>query len=488
MPDTVSKEINNVRLYADFIISTTREPLWDSSADQSATQALNIATGFGRIARWLTDLGELAFKNDGDLGTAAFKNEGYFARNIHQHALDGSDFTGKLPVSSINGLGTAATVNTESTLTAGSKLPTGSAIATYVSEQLGALGNILTFKGVVSDVSSLPSSGNNIGDVYFVGDETIGTDDFEEYVWSNVSKTSTPSYDWERFGTVGTNVDLSDYLTDIGFSQDTTTSELKLKVTKTYNKGEAEPVANFSLEHATTTRYGVTMLSSSTSSTSTALAATPYAVKLAYDQAKVYNSTVKTSGDGNAITEVKITAGQIDVTYGSTFLTAHPTIPTTPDTTETPAQLSHGGTFTAITSVTRDANGHVTTLKTATYTLPPSDNTDKYVNMSKRVGLLKTYLLGTITAPDSSGGIKSVTSVVDTGVYLDTTGYGKLCATTFLGELAGTISNGTIAYTQSAGTKNDSIATTKFVHQDAICNGDGVGSNTTEVIINCIPD
>ena len=36
--------------------------------------------------------------------------------------------------------------------------------------------------------------------------------------------------------------------------------------------------------NATTARYGITMLSNSTSSTSTALAATPYAVKLAYDR------------------------------------------------------------------------------------------------------------------------------------------------------------------------------------------------------------
>jgi hypothetical protein len=45
--------------------------------------------------------------------------------------------------SDIGGLGTAATANTESTLTNGSNLPTGAAITTYVSNQIGALGNIL---------------------------------------------------------------------------------------------------------------------------------------------------------------------------------------------------------------------------------------------------------------------------------------------------------------------------------------------------------
>jgi hypothetical protein len=51
----------------------------------------------------------------------------------------------------------------------------------------------------------------------------------------------------------------------------------------------------------------------------------------------------------------------------------HPSITKSADTTSTPAQLSHGGTFTAITSVTREGNGHVTKINTATYTLP-ADN------------------------------------------------------------------------------------------------------------------
>ena len=468
----MSKTISNVKLSADFKIAETRQQLWDSTAaDQTANQTVNLSVAIGIISKWLADF-----------GSAAFCETTAFARSTHPHALDGTDLTGTLPVSKISGLGTAATVNTESTLTNGSNLPTGAAITTFINNQISALGNILTFKGVVSNVSSLPSTGNEIGDVYFVGDDTVGTDDFEEYVWSNVSKTSTPAYDWERFGSVGTNVDLSDYLTDIGLSQDTTTEELKLKATKTANKGKAQDVAEFALAHASTTKYGVTMLSSATNSTSEALAATPKAVKLAYDQAKIYNSTpVALSGTGNAVTELSVISGQLIATKGSTFLTEHPTIPTSSDTKTTPSQLSHGGTFTAITGVTRDTNGHVKTLNTATYTLPGSDNTDKYVDMSKRSGLLKTYLLGTTTAPDSSGGTKSVTSVVDTGVYLDTTTPGVLRAKTFAGELDGTISSGTIAYTKAAGTNNTSVATTEFVHQDAICDGD------TDIIINCVP-
>ena len=47
----------------------------------------------------------------------------------------------------------------------------------------------------------------------------------------------------------------------------------------------------------------------------------------------------------------------------------HPTITTSADTTTTSAP-SAGGTFTAIDTVTRDSNGHVTTLRTKTITIP----------------------------------------------------------------------------------------------------------------------
>ena len=275
--------------------------------------------------------------------------------------------------SDIGGLGTAATANTESTLTNGTNLPTGAAITTYVSSQIGALGNILTFKGVVASVSALPTTGNKVGDVYFVGtNTTAGKDDFTEYVWAEVS---SGVYEWEYLGKIQTDVDLSAYLTAVGFSNTSTNDAVKLKVTQTKNKGAAATVAEITLPTADTTKYGVTKLSSSTSSTSEVLAASAYAVNLAYNRTKVYNETVDPTGSGNAITALTISDGQVHITKGSTFLTAHPTIPTSADTTTSPTQLSHGGTFTAITGVTRDSNGHVTTLNTATYTLPADSDT-----------------------------------------------------------------------------------------------------------------
>jgi hypothetical protein len=58
-----------------------------------------------------------------------------------------------------------------------------------------------------------------------------------------------------------------------------------------------------------------------------------------------------------------------DLTNDSGFLTRHPSISTSSDTTSS-ASPSANGTFTCIDSVTRDTNGHVTKVNTKTITLP----------------------------------------------------------------------------------------------------------------------
>ena len=83
------------------------------------------------------------------------------------------------------------------------------------------------------------------------------------------------------------------------------------------------------------------------------------------------NTSVTTTGTGNAITSLSFSNGVFTADTGNTsFLTEHPSVPLSADTTSKPPQLTHGGTFTAITSVTREGNGHVTKINTATYTLP----------------------------------------------------------------------------------------------------------------------
>lgn len=79
---------------------------------------------------------------------------------------------------------------------------------------------------------------------------------------------------------------------------------------------------------------------------------------------KSFNITAGSNITITPIPEDNDGAGSIQIA------SSHPTITKSADTTSTPAQLSHGGTFTAITSVTREGNGHVTKINTATYTLP----------------------------------------------------------------------------------------------------------------------
>lgn len=76
------------------------------------------------------------------------------------------------------------------------------------------------------------------------------------------------------------------------------------------------------------------------------------------------------SGSGNAVTAVTVEGRKITVEKGSTFLTQHPTISKESDSTSS-ANPGAGGTFTAVDSVTRDANGHVTKINTKTVTMPP---------------------------------------------------------------------------------------------------------------------
>ena len=126
------------------------------------------------------------------------------------------------------------------------------------------------------------------------------------------------------------------------------------------------------------------------------------------------NITVNTSGTGNAITGISASGTTITATKGSTFLTSHPAISTSTNSTST-ASPAHGGTFTAIDSITRDSNGHVTKINTKTITLPGDTNTDTKVTNTLGT-TTKAYVTGTTSSSTNTG-----TQIFDTGVYLDTT-------------------------------------------------------------------
>ena len=79
--------------------------------------------------------------------------------------------------------------------------------------------------------------------------------------------------------------------------------------------------------------------------------------------------STETSGTGNAVKEITVNGRKIIITK-ATYLTEHPTIPTSADGTDTAANPGFSGTFNVVSTVTRDSNGHVTQIKTKTVTMP----------------------------------------------------------------------------------------------------------------------
>jgi len=120
------------------------------------------------------------------------------------------------------------------------------------------------------------------------------------------------------------------------------------------------------------------------------------------------DNTASNTGQAQVFADVFIENG---TKLSSKYLTTHPTITLSSNSTSTPAKLSYNGTFTAITSITQDANGHVTKFNTATYTLPADSNTNYYhtrvyssgLKVSTGTGVSDMYI------PDASTTQKGVT-------------------------------------------------------------------------------
>jgi hypothetical protein len=150
--------------------------------------------------------------------------------------------------------------------------------------------------------------------------------------------------------------------------------------------------------------------------------------------------TTASSGSGNAVTALSYdnATGKLTFTKGSTFLTQHPTISTDTDTTSTAAP-THGGTFTAIDSVTRDTNGHVTKVNTKTITLPADSNTDTKVTQS--AATTTTNYRPLVLGEQNSTNVSTLADTVTGQVYTTTNIYaqpstGKVYATEFIGKLS----------------------------------------------------
>lgn len=130
------------------------------------------------------------------------------------------------------------------------------------------------------------------------------------------------------------------------------------------------------------------------------------------------NISSEVTGSGNAVTSVSFANGKVTATKGTTFLTQHPTITKSADTTSS-ASPSHGGTFTCIDSITRETNGHVTKINTKTVTLPAQYTHPTYT--SKTSGLYKITVDGTghvsATAAVAKGDIPALDYLPTTTKY-----------------------------------------------------------------------
>jgi hypothetical protein len=131
--------------------------------------------------------------------------------------------------------------------------------------------------------------------------------------------------------------------------------------------------------------------------------------------AATFPSTVTATNFSGKLNGMTIT-GTADSSYNlNDFLTEHPTITKSADTTST-ASPSHDGTFTCIDSVTRETNGHVTKINTKTVTLPAQYVHPTYT--SKTSGLYKITVDGTghvsATAAVAKGDIPALDYVPNT--------------------------------------------------------------------------
>ena len=230
---------------------------------------------------------------------------------------------------------------------------------TYSKTEVNAL---LTDRLKIEIVDALPTSGISSTTIYLVPNTSTSTqalpdggiasvvNSYDEYVYVNGT--------WEKIGT--TVADLSQY----SLKADTVKSLSISGKTITVTKGDGTTSTLTTQDTNTDTKN--TAGSTQSASKLFLVGATSQAANpQTYSNAKAYVGT-----DSCLYSD------------GAKVLTAHPGVTKTADTTssESPA---HGKSFTAISSVTRDSFGHVTSVNTKTITLPADNNTDTMVSQYK---------------------------------------------------------------------------------------------------------
>jgi hypothetical protein len=337
---------------------------------------------------------------------------------VDQDGGDSGTTSGKILYNTITVDGTKTTVYNQNDL--GSFYS-----ASEVDKKLNAIDS-MTYKGTLggtsATVTTLPSTGVKVGDTYKVaaagtyagtsaaiGDLYVatGTEDSTGVITSGLAWTYIPSGS-DADTTYTVSVGGSSGAATVGFKDNVTTNSQTVTIkngtatTVTPDAtNKAITIAHADVSHTATdtsskptslaygdtikTVTGVTVNSQGhVTDVSTAAFTLPASVDTTYELvADTTNNRVQLKDSGtNTDGSIKVAGGtSIGVTMSSdtsknhTFTVTHSDVTRTDGSTEKPAALAYSGTFTAVTGVTTNSQGHVTTVATKEYTLPASVDT-----------------------------------------------------------------------------------------------------------------
>lgn len=156
------------------------------------------------------------------------------------------------------------------------------------------------------------------------------------------------------------------------------------------------------LYEATVSSKGITQLTNSVTSTSTTTAATPNSVKIVNDAVNTEKNRAITAENNleskinAAITGINSGDAYISVNHSENAVTINHKDVARNNTNSTVKPV-HGGTFTAVKSVTSDLKGHITGVDTETVTLPNAYTHPSATSYSSGLYKITTNNLGHIT-------------------------------------------------------------------------------------------
>ena len=168
--------------------------------------------------------------------------------------------------------------------------------------------------------------------------------------------------------------------------------------------------------------------------------------------------------------------GDIVTHNASEFLTGHPSITLSSNTTST-ASPAHGGTFTCIDSVTQDTNGHITKVNTKTVTLPSDNNTDTLMtqNVSTTNSTYPILLCPTANATSNQG---AKTGIFAKSVKINPS-TNVVSASGFSGNLTGNVT-GNCSGSSGSCTGNAATATQFSANKSVTLTGDVTGTASSK--------